>query len=295
MANTLKVGVVLTIMTVIIVLLGRAIGGPSGMIMAFGFALLMNFGSFWFSDKIVLAMTRAQPVTPQEAPELYQMTEELARRANIPMPRLYIVNDPQPNAFATGRSPKHAAVAVNSGLLNLLNRNEVAGVVAHELAHVKHRDTLTMTVVATLAGTILMLVDLARFAAIFGGASRDDDEGGGMNIFALMAMAIVGPIAAMMVQAFVSRAREFEADAMAAHLTGTPDGLINGLRKLERGVHQIPTHSMSPQNAHMCIINPFAGFGGKLMNLFSTHPPTDQRVAALEAIRSELRPQPVPV
>lgn len=288
MMNTLKVFVLMAVLTAAIAGLGRIIGGPAGMLMAFGFAILLNFGSFWFSDKIVLKMTGAQPVDAQSAPELHRMTRDLCERANLPMPRLYIIEDPQPNAFATGRSPQNAAVAVNTGLLDLLNRSEIEGVVAHELAHVKHRDTLTMTIVATLAGAFMMLVDIARFGAIFGGGSSDDE--GGMSWPVLIAMSIVGPIAAMMIQSAVSRAREFEADKMAAMLTGSPNGLIGALSKLERGAQMIPNHAMSPQTAHMCIVNPFAGMGGVLLSLFSTHPPMDKRIAALEALRSQVRP-----
>ena len=287
MLNTLKVGLMLTALTALLVFMGRAIGGPTGMIIAFGMALLMNVGSYWFSDKIVLRMSGARPVGPQEAPDLYRMTEALVQRANLPMPRLYIIDDPQPNAFATGRNPANAAVAVNTGLLNLLSRDEVEGVVAHELAHIKHRDTLTMTVVATVAGAVMMLADFARFAAIFGmGGSRDDDEGS--NPIVLIAMMIVAPLAAMLVQMAVSRAREYEADATAARLTGTPQGLMNALAKLERGAQAIPTHSMTPQTAHMCIVNPLKALGG-LANLFSTHPPMDKRIAAL----AKIAPQPV--
>jgi heat shock protein HtpX len=288
MLNTLKVGILLTLLTAAFLGFGYLLGGRGGMVMAFGFAVLMNFGSYWFSDKIVLSMSGAKPVGPQDAPELYKLTSELVQRANLPMPRLYIIQDPQPNAFATGRSPKHAAVAVNTGLLQLLDRREVEGVIAHELAHVKHRDTLTMAIVATLAGAIMLLADLARWSAIFGlGSSRDNEEGA--NPLVLLAMIIVAPLAAMMVQFAVSRAREYEADAMAARLTGSPDGLINALMKLDRGVHAIPTHSMSPQTAHLCIANPFAGMGGLLSSLFSTHPPMEKRIAALEALRPQIR------
>jgi heat shock protein HtpX len=237
----------------------------------------------------VLKMTGAKPVDAQSAPELYRMTADLCTRANLPMPRLYIIDDPQPNAFATGRSPQNAAVAVNTGLLSLLNRSEIEGVVAHELAHVKHRDTLTMTIVATLAGAFMMLVDIARWGAIFGGGGSDDEEGG-MSLPVLIAMSIVGPIAAMMIQSAVSRAREFEADKMAAFLTGSPDGLIGALSKLESGAQAIPNHAMSPQTAHMCIVNPFAGMGGALLSLFSTHPPMDKRIAALAALRGQIQP-----
>ncbi len=287
MMNTLKVFVLMAVLTAAIAALGRIIGGPSGMLLAFGFAILLNFGSFWFSDKIVLKMSGAQPVDAHSAPELYRLTQDLVQRAGLPMPRLYIIDDPQPNAFATGRSPKNAAVAVNSGLLNLLSRSEIDGVVAHELAHVKHRDTLTMTIVATLAGAFMMLVDIARFGAMFGGGSSDDE---GLSWPALIAMSIVGPIAALMIQSAISRAREFEADKMAAVLTGSPDGLINALSKLERGAQMIPNHAMAPQTAHLCIVNPFAGGGAALANLFSTHPPMEKRIAALEVLRAQVQP-----
>lgn len=289
MNNTLKVGLVLTALTAAIVLLGRAVGGTGGMAIALGLAVLMNGVSYWFSDKIVLRMSGARPVGPQEAPDLYRLTESLAQRADIPMPRLYIIDDPQPNAFATGRSPSHGAVAVNTGLLQLLSQSEVEGVLAHEIGHIKHRDTLTMTVVATLAGALMLLVDVARFGAIFGGHNSDDD---GLSLPALIVMSIVGPIAAMMVQGAVSRAREFEADKTAAYLTGSPDGLIGALSKLERGARAIPNHAMSPQTAHMCIVNPFAGgMGGALMRLFSTHPPTEKRIEALAQLRGVVTPQ----
>ncbi|PQV65164.1 protease HtpX, MEROPS family M48B [Abditibacterium utsteinense] len=288
MQNTLKVGLMLTILTAFFVLMGRAIGGSAGMIFAFGFAILMNAGSYWFSDKIVLKMTGAQPVDQHSAPEFFRLTQNLVQRANLPMPALYIIDDPQPNAFATGRDPKHAAVAVNTGLLNLLSHAEIEGVVAHELAHVKHRDTLTMTVVATLAGAIMLMAQFGHIAAMFGGG-RDNDRDGA-NPFVFLAMIIVGPLAASLVQMGVSRAREYEADALAARLTGSPHGLIGALTKLEQGAARIPTHSMSPQTAHLCIVNPFSGGrGAALANLFSTHPPMEKRIAAL----SKMTPQPV--
>jgi heat shock protein HtpX len=270
----------LTVMTALFIGGGTLIGGQQGAIIAFMLALAMNVGSYWFSDKIVLKMYGAQPVTEREAPQLYEMTARLSERAGIPMPALYVIDDPQPNAFATGRDPKHAAVAVNQGLLRLLDQREVEGVVAHELAHIKHRDTLTMTIVATLAGAIMMLVQIAQFAAIFGGRS-DDDEG--MNPFALIAMMLVAPIAATLIQLAVSRAREYEADATGARIAGTPAGLMNALTKLERGAETIPSHA-NPQTAHMFIVNPLAGAGG-MMNLFRTHPATEDRVARLRAIQ----------
>lgn len=203
MLNTLKVGVLLTILTALVLLVGRMFGGTQGMIIAFGLAMVMNLGSYWFSDKIVLKMTGAQPVTPQQAPELYRMTENLVQRAGLPMPKLYIVDDPSPNAFATGRNPSHAVVAVNTGLLDLLDKREVEGVVAHELGHVAKRDTLTMAIVATLAGALMVMVQIARFSALFGlGGSSDRD---GNNVISLLALIIVGPLAAVLIQSAVSR------------------------------------------------------------------------------------------
>lgn len=283
MLNTLKVGLLLTAMTALFMFIGRAIGGTGGMMMALVFAIVMNVGSYWFSDKIVLSMSGAKPVTPQEAPQLYEMTERLCRRAQLPMPKLYVIDDPQPNAFATGRNPANAAVAVNSGLLQLLDNQEVEGVVAHELAHVKHRDTLTMTIVATLAGAVMMLVQIGQFGMMFGGGSRDDDEGGG-NPLMMLASLLLAPIAAMMIQSAVSRAREYEADASAAFLTGTPHGLMSALAKLELGAERIPPSHANPQTAHMFIVNPFAGFGSGITNLFRTHPPTRDRIARLQQL-----------
>jgi len=268
-------------------LIGRAIGGPTGAAIAFGFALLMNVGSYWFSDKIVLRMYGAQPLSRHDSPALYDMTERMAQRANIPMPKLYVIEDPQPNAFATGRNPANAAVAVNRGLLDLLGRDEVEGVIAHEIAHVKHRDTLTMTVVATVAGAVMWLAQMGQFAAMFGGMNQDDEEGG-TNPFVFLLMIIVAPIAATMIQLAVSRAREFEADATAARLTGSPHGLINALSKLERGAQMIPSHA-SPQTAHMFIVNPLAGMGGTVMSLFMTHPPMEKRIERLRQLASDGR------
>ena len=287
MLNTLKVGLLLTILTLAVLLVGRMLGGTQGMIIAFVLAMAMNLGSYWFSDKIVLKMTGAQPVDAQQAPDLYRMTESLVQRANLPMPKLYVINDPSPNAFATGRDPSHAVVAVNTGLLNLLDKREVEGVIAHELGHIAKRDTLTMAIVATLAGALMLLVQFARFGALFGLGGGSDRNGN--NMFTMLALIIVGPLAAVMIQSAVSRTREYEADAFAAHLTGSPDGLMSGLIKLERGAAQIPNHSMSPQTAHLCIVNPFRGLGG-VQAMFSTHPPIEKRVAALEALRGQVQP-----
>ncbi|MBL8040364.1 MAG: zinc metalloprotease HtpX [Chthonomonas sp.] len=275
--NTLKVGILLVAITALFVWLGNLIGGPIGAAIALVLALAINFGSFWFSDKLVIKMTRAQPVSPREAPELHEMVDRLSHRAGIPKPAVYIVNDPSPNAFATGRGPGNAAVAVNTGLLDLLNRDEVEGVVAHEIAHIRHRDTLTMAVVASVAGAVMMLAQFAQFAAIFGGGNNDEE--GGSNPLVLLLVSLIAPIAATLVQLGVSRAREFEADRLGAELAGTPRGLANALLKLERGVQAVPGH-MPPQAAHMCIVNPFAGMGG-ITQLFMTHPPIQKRVQKL--------------
>ncbi len=280
--NTLKVGILLAALTGIFIMIGNLVGGQSGMVIAFVIAIVMNFGSYWFSDRIVLAMTKAQPVSEAEAPELYQMMRRLSDRANIPMPKLYVVNDPSPNAFATGRSPAHAAVAVNTGLLAILNEPEVEGVIAHELAHVKHRDTLTMTIAATIAGAITMIAHFAQFAAMFGGGGRDGEGRG--NPIALLAMALVAPIAAMVIQLAISRAREYEADRLGAQLAGNPNGLANALLKLERGNQAVPSHT-NEAIAPLYIVNPL--FGGGMRGLFMTHPPIAERVQRLQAMTSQ--------
>lgn len=276
MWNTFKVTILLAAITGLFLLVGRVIGGQQGMIIAFVFALVMNGGAYWFSDKLAIAATRAKLVSPQQEPDLHRMVEELAQRANIPKPKVYIVQDPSPNAFATGRNPQHGAVAVNTGLMQLLSRDEVYGVVAHEIAHIKHRDTLTSTVVATIAGAITML---AQFAFFFGGSS--DEEGGGSNILVMLLMLLLAPLAAMMIQMAVSRAREYEADKTGAELAQTPDGLANALGKLSMGVNHIPTRT-DPQRASMYIVNPLRG--GGFAKLFSTHPPVEDRIRRLRAM-----------
>ncbi|MCB8933801.1 MAG: zinc metalloprotease HtpX [Chthonomonadaceae bacterium] len=275
--NTLKVGLMLVALTALFLLIGNLIGGTTGVAIAFGLAVVLNVGSFWFSDKLVLKMTGAQPVDPTQAPELHAVVDRLAARAGIPKPRLYVVDDPSPNAFATGRSPEHGVVAVNTGLLRVLDQPEVEGVIAHELAHIRHRDTLTMAVVATVAGAVMMLASFARFAAFFGG---NDEEGG--NPVALLVMALVAPLAAMMIQMGISRAREYEADRLGAEIAGSPNGLANALLKLERGAEAIPAHT-PVQAAHLCIVNPLRG--GGLASLFSTHPPVAERVRRLQAMQ----------
>ena len=280
--NTLKTGILLTAMTALVVWLGQLMGGQAGMIMAFGIAILMNMGSYWFSDKIVLAATRAQPLTEAQSPELYRMVARLSERAGIPMPRLFLVPDPSPYAFATGRDPKHGVVAVNQGLLEILDKPEVEGVIAHEIAHIKHRDTLTMAVVATLAGAVMVIAQILRFSTFFlGGSDRD-----GENPLALLAVSLIAPIAAIIIQLAVSRAREYEADATAAELIGTGRGLQSALLKLDRGAKRIP--GRMPENAaHMCIVNPLRS--GLLRSLFSTHPAVEDRVRKLEEREMALR------
>lgn len=283
--NALKTGFLLAVMTVLLVLVGGMIGKGGGMVIAFGFALVMNAVSYWFSDKIVLSMYRAKPVSEAEAPGLYSLVHKLTIQARLPMPKLYVVPGNMPNAFATGRNPSHAAVAVTEGLLGILNRDEVEGVIAHELSHVKNRDILIGTVAATLAGAIMMLSHFARFAAIFGGmgGSRDDRDGGG--ILGLLAAIIVGPIAALMIQMWISRGREYQADATGAEISGKPLGLANALVKLEHASQYVPS-TASPATAHMFIVNPLKG--GGLMGIFSTHPPIPDRVNRLQAIAQKM-------
>jgi heat shock protein HtpX len=274
-----KTIVLLTALTVLLVLVGRAIGGTGGMLIAFVFALLTNFFSYWYSDKIVLKMSGAHEVTPQQAPELYQLVGEVAQRAGVPMPRVYVMDSDSPNAFATGRDPNHAAVAVTTGIMRILTPRELAGVLAHELSHVRNRDTLIMTVVATLAGAITMLAHFGQFAMFFGGGRHDDDDGA--NPFVALLMIIVAPIAAALIQLAISRAREFEADATGARISDDPLALASALEKLEAGAAVRPLDAQ-PATAHLFIVNPF-GAGG-LQSLFMTHPPIPERVARLRAM-----------
>ncbi len=279
MGNHLKTTFLLTVMTIFIMMVGRIIGGTSGMVIALIIAGGMNFFSYWYSDKLVLKMYRAEEVSPNQAPELYGIVEALAERADIPMPKVYIIPNESPNAFATGRNPANAVVAVTQGLLNLMNRDEIAGVVAHELGHIKNRDILIGTIAATMAGAIMMIASMARWAAIFG-IGGDDDEGGGF--FSLIIMSIIAPVAAVIIQMAISRSREYLADATAAKLTGNPGGLSNALEKLGSYSRQIPM-SAEPATAHMFIANPLSG--KKMVNLFSTHPPIEERVSKLRNMR----------
>jgi heat shock protein HtpX len=275
--NTLKTVVLLTFLTVLLVFVGGAIGGRSGMVIAFAMALVMNFVSYWFSDKIVLSMYQAQPVTEAQAPDLYGSVRRLSQKAGLPMPKVYIIPEQALNAFATGRNPEHGVVAVTEGIMRTLSRDELEGVLAHELSHIKHRDILTGTIVATIAGAISMLAQMAHWAMLFGGGRRDDDEGGS-PIVALVMM-IVAPIAAMLVQMAISRTREYEADKGGAQIAGNPYGLVNALQKLEQAAQVVPMQDAKPATAHMFIVNPLTG--GGLMKLFSTHPPIAERVKRL--------------
>src|SRR5215210_2708938 len=278
MNNSLKTVLLLGLLSGLLLAIGELLGGAQGLIMAFFFAMVMNFVSYWFSDKIVLKMYRAQEVGPEH--RLSIMVRRLATQAGLPMPKVYVIPDVSPNAFATGRNPSHAAVAATEGVLRLMSDHELEGVIAHELAHVKNRDILISSVAATVAAAIMMTARMAHFAAMFGGGSRNDREGS--NPFALLATIIFAPMAALLVQAAISRSREFAADAGGAKIAGTPYGLADALRKLEGASKQIPLDA-NPATAHMFIIKPFSG--GGLMNLFSTHPPTEQRIAALMNLR----------
>jgi heat shock protein HtpX len=280
MGNTLKTTFLLAILTVLFVLVGKAIGGQSGMIFAFGLAVVMNVGSYWFSDKIVLRMYGAREVTESEAPQLHGMVRRLSLAAGVPMPKVYIMAQESPNAFATGRDPQHAAVAVTEGILRVLTPEELEGVLAHEMAHVRNRDILIQTVAATLAGAIMMLANMAKFAAIFGGG-RDDREGGGGGL-QLLAMAILAPLGAMLVQMAVSRSREYLADETGAKFCGKPEALARALEKISGWSKQIPMHA-SPATAHMFIMSPLTG--GGILSLFSTHPPVEKRIERLLAMR----------
>ncbi len=271
----------LTTLTVLFVFIGSLIGGQQGMIIAFFFAVAMNFFSYWFSDKVVLKMYRAKEVDESTAPRLYGQVHILSLQAELPMPRVYIIPSDSPNAFATGRNPSHAAVAVTEGILDLLSTDELDGVIAHELAHVKNRDILIQSIAATIAGAISMLAMMARFGAMFGGYGGRDDRGSGGGIIGLLATAIVAPIAAMFVQMAISRAREYAADATGAKISGAPLSLANALRKLHAGTHKRPMDT-NPATAHMFIINPLTK--RSFTNLFATHPPVEERIARLEKL-----------
>lgn len=281
MSNTLKTGFLLAVLTVLFLLIGEAVGGQNGMVMAFGMAVLMNFGAYWFSDKIILRMYRAKEVTEAEAPQLHGVVRRLSLAAGLPMPKVYIIPTDSPNAFATGRNPRHAAVAVTEGIVRILSADELEGVLAHEMAHVKNRDILVGTVAATLAGAVMMLARFAQFAAIFGGGGRDRDEDGGGGILGLLFMAIVAPLGAMLVQMAVSRSREYLADETGAKVCGKPLSLARALEKISGVSREVPMDA-TPATAHMFIVSPLTG--GGILSLFSTHPPVGKRVERLRAM-----------
>ncbi len=275
MGNTVKTVMLLGLLSGLLLALGEWLGGSGGLLFAFVVAVAMNFGSYWFSDRIVLRMYRAEPVGPEHP--LHRMTARLAQRANLPMPKVYVIPDDSPNAFATGRNPRHAAVAATSGLLRFLDEPEIEGVIAHELAHVRHRDILIGSIAATVAATIMMVARMAQFAAIFGGfGGRDGEEGS--NPLALLATIIVAPLAAMLIQAAISRSREFAADRGAAAIAGNPYGLAAALKKIDAAQQRVPLDA-NPATAHMFIMMPLSGRG--VLSLFSTHPPAEQRIRAL--------------
>ena len=287
--NGFRTTILLALLTALVVWIGHMFGGPNGAVMALVFAGVMNFFSYWFSDKIVLKMYGGQEITANDDPELYGLVQDLATRAGLPMPKVYVIPEEAPNAFATGRNPEHAAVAVTHGIRRILNKRELAGVLGHELSHVKHRDILVSTIAATLAGAISYLAYMAQWGMIFGGGSRDRDEGGGSNIFSLLFMMIVAPMAAMLIQMAVSRSREYMADEGGAKVTGDPLALASALRKLHMGAQNIPlqvSDATANSTAHMFIVNPLTGKG--LASLFSTHPAMEERIARLEAMSKDM-------
>lgn len=279
--NTLKTTVLLAALTGLLVAVGGAFGGKSGATFMLLISLAMNFGSYWFSDKIVLKMYNARPVGPDQAPDLYKMVSGLVARAKMPMPRVYIIDTDVPNAFATGRNPENGVVAVTTGIMRALNYEELEGVVAHELAHIKNRDTLISTVVASIAGVISWIGTMAQWAAILG-TNRDDEEGGG--IAGLIFTVVVAPLAATLIQLGISRSREFQADQTGGQISGNPLALASALQKIEHYAKHAVMQQATPATSHMFIINPLSGVRGTLSNLFSTHPATAQRVAKLQEL-----------
>ena len=287
--NGFRTTILLAALTALVVWIGQMVGGPNGAVLALIIAGAMNFFSYWFSDKIVLKMYGAQEITANDDPELYGLVQDLTTRAGLPMPRVYIIPEETPNAFATGRNPEHAAVAVTQGIRRILNKRELAGVLGHELSHVKHRDILISSIAATLAGAISYLAYMAQWGMMFGGGRDREEGGGGGNILSLLFMMIVAPMAAMLIQMAVSRSREYGADDGGAKVTGNPLALASALRKLQMGAQNIPLQvndATANATAHMFIVNPLTG--GGLANLFSTHPPMEERIARLEAMAKDM-------
>ncbi len=278
MGNQLKTTLLLGSLTGLIVLIGRYFGGSSGMVIAFVFAVLMNFGSYWFSDKIVLKLYKSRQLSSQESPELYSLVSRLSQSASLPMPKIYLIPSEAPNAFATGRNSQHAVIAVTQGILRLLNSSELEGVLAHEIAHIKDRDILISSIAATLAGVIMMIASMARWAALFGGFGGSDDDDGG--ILGFVVLAFLAPLAALIIQLAISRSREYLADSTGARIAGNPLGLASALEKLDSASKKIPIKT-NPATAHLFIVNPLSG--KSLMSLFSTHPPTAERIARLRS------------
>ena len=287
MSNQIKTVLFLGLLTGLFVAVGGAIGGRGGMVIALLLAVAMNFFSYWYSDKIVLKMYRAQPLDESNAPGIYSIVRELAGQAGLPMPRVYLIDQPTPNAFATGRDPAHAVVAVTRGIVDLLTPRELRGVLAHELSHVKHRDILIGSVAATLAGAIMVLASLARWSAFLGGGGSDDEEGGGLGMVGLLIMSILAPLGAMMVQMAVSRGREYLADRGGADMSQDPEALASALEKLESANQRRPMANQHPETAHMFTVNSLGGRG--MASLFSTHPPIAERVGRLRGMRGSYR------
>ena len=277
--NTIKTVFLIVLMTALLIVIGKAIGGTSGMLIAFVFAIGMNFFSYWFSDKIVLKMYKAQEVTAEENPRLYNIVARLAQRANLPMPKVYIIPSGTPNAFATGRNKNHAAVAVTNTLMNMLDDEELSGVIGHELAHIYGKDILIGTIVAMMAGTIMMIVDIFQWSMILGGGNNDEENSNPLGFICSIAMIILAPIAATLIQMAVSRSREYIADERGAQFCGNPRALASALHKIAYGVQEHPMENAKPATAHMFIASPFSG--GKALSLFSTHPPIDERIKRL--------------
>jgi len=278
LGNWLRTTMLLGALTILIVFLGNVLGGSQGMIIAFVLAIVMNFSSYWFSDKIVLRMYNAREVLPEQRRDLYEMVNQLSDRAGLPMPKIYIIPESSPNAFATGRDPEHAVIALTEGLLNLMNRDEIIGVLAHEMAHVKNRDILIGSIAATMAGAIMLIATMARWGAVFGGGSSDDEEGG-LGIIGLIAMSVIAPIAAMLIQMAISRSREYLADKTGASFAGHSRGLASALGKLGEYSRRLPMNRASVGTAHMFIVNPLTA--KSMANLFSTHPPLEERIERL--------------